>query len=117
MIGVFNWILVPLVTCGKRPHDRFVKALLNGTLFQMGMENWDLTTRTMEGALKLQRWLRSEPLEEMNAQEGGPSHEEQVGEGQLGERREHGGAGNPSSSMGGRKGKDSQHPSIVVPRW
>ncbi|KAK5652432.1 hypothetical protein OQA88_10476 [Cercophora sp. LCS_1] len=74
LLGVFNWLLVPLVPCGKRPHDRFVKAMLNVSLFQIGMDNWEIACGAMEGALKLQRWLDAE-REAFSPEGGGSSFE------------------------------------------
>lgn len=71
LLGVFNWLLVPLIPCGKRPHDRFVKAMLNVSLFQIGMDNWEIACGAMEGALKLQRWLGAE--RDASSPEGGSS--------------------------------------------
>ncbi|KAK3941271.1 oleate activated transcription factor 3 [Diplogelasinospora grovesii] len=61
LLGVFNWILLPLVPSSKNtPHDRFVKSMVNISLLQIGMDNWDVCREAMNGALDLQRWLRAE---------------------------------------------------------
>ncbi|KAK3901686.1 oleate activated transcription factor 3 [Staphylotrichum tortipilum] len=61
LLGVLNWILLPIVSCGKaaaaQPHDRFVKGMMNISLFQMGMDNWEIASAVMEAGLSLQRWL------------------------------------------------------------
>ncbi|KAL2264901.1 hypothetical protein VTJ83DRAFT_7411 [Remersonia thermophila] len=59
LLGVFNWVLLPALSGGRaaQPHDRFVKGLMKFTLFQMGMENWDIAEKVMKAATKLQEWL------------------------------------------------------------
>ncbi len=65
LLGVLNWILLPIVPSGKaaQPHDRFVKGMLNISLFQMGMDNWEIASAVMEAALSLQRWLAGDARE------------------------------------------------------
>ncbi|GAB1313810.1 hypothetical protein MFIFM68171_04020 [Madurella fahalii] len=64
LLGVFNWILLPIVPVSARAdgggtssHDRFVKGTMNITLLQMGMDNWEIACQVMDAALSLQRWL------------------------------------------------------------
>jgi hypothetical protein len=59
LLGVLNWVLLPLLPSGKaaQPHDRFVKAVLKLSLFQMGLDNWDIASSVMQAALSLQNWL------------------------------------------------------------
>ena len=72
LLGVFNWLLLPLVSSGKStPHDRFVKAMMNATLLQMGMDNWEIARGTMDAALKLQRWLGVELRQSSSPEAGG----------------------------------------------
>lgn len=72
LLGVLNWILLPIVSGGgaAEAHGRFVKGMLNISLLQMGMNNWEIAWRVMEAALGLQRWLAAE------AREPSPSEEE-----------------------------------------
>ncbi|KAK0719499.1 hypothetical protein B0H67DRAFT_599232 [Lasiosphaeris hirsuta] len=43
LLGVFNWLMLPLAPSGKATeHDRFVKAMLNVSLLQIGMDNWEI---------------------------------------------------------------------------
>ncbi|KAK0728721.1 hypothetical protein B0T26DRAFT_768424 [Lasiosphaeria miniovina] len=58
LLGVFNWLLLPLAPSGKgTSHDRFVRAMLNSSLLQMGMDNWEIACGVMNTALRLQHWL------------------------------------------------------------
>ncbi|AEO62235.1 uncharacterized protein THITE_2106184 [Thermothielavioides terrestris NRRL 8126] len=59
LLGVLAWILLPILPSGKaaQPHDRLVKAVMNITLFQIGMDNWEIGSAVMAAALSLQRWL------------------------------------------------------------
>ncbi|KXX74417.1 Oleate activated transcription factor 3 [Madurella mycetomatis] len=65
LLGIFNWILLPIVSVSGRPdgggsassHDRFVKGTMNISLFQMGMDNWEIACQVMDAGLSLQRWL------------------------------------------------------------
>ncbi|KAK0614029.1 hypothetical protein B0T14DRAFT_293150 [Immersiella caudata] len=76
LLGIFNWVLVPLLPSGKRPHDRFVKTIVNVSLFQMGMDNWEVGSGAMDAALKLQRWLGPELREPSSAEDGGSESEQ-----------------------------------------
>ncbi|KAK3301447.1 uncharacterized protein B0H64DRAFT_370561 [Chaetomium fimeti] len=64
LLGVFNWVLLPIVPSGKaaQPHDRFVKGMMNISLFQMGVDNWEIASAVMEAELSLQRWLGGESV-------------------------------------------------------
>ncbi|KAK4201592.1 hypothetical protein QBC40DRAFT_171071 [Triangularia verruculosa] len=63
LLGVFNWILLPLVSStgsgdgDVNNHGHFVKGMLNVSLLQIGMENWELCRGVMEASVGLQRWL------------------------------------------------------------
>ncbi|SPQ24939.1 b145e114-46ea-418d-aa4b-d488dc226038 [Thermothielavioides terrestris] len=59
LLGVLAWILLPILPSGKaaQPHDRLVKAVMNITLFQIGMDNWEIGSAVMAAGLSLQRWL------------------------------------------------------------
>ncbi|KAK0745415.1 hypothetical protein B0T21DRAFT_381415 [Apiosordaria backusii] len=64
LLGVFNWILLPLVLSSASSggedvnnHGHFVKGLLNLSLLQIGMENWELCRGVMDASVGLQRWL------------------------------------------------------------
>ncbi len=92
LLGVLNWILLPIVSCGKaaaaQPHDRFVKGMMNISLFQMGMDNWEIASAVMEAGLSLQRWLAggvresvSPPLGEDDGVSGGMGGEGSGGSG------------------------------------
>ncbi|EAQ92261.1 hypothetical protein CHGG_00496 [Chaetomium globosum CBS 148.51] len=94
LLGVFNWVLLPIVSSGKaaQPHDRFVKGMMNISLFQMGMDNWELASSVMEAELSLQRWLGGESVS--SSEMGGDA-----GEGtKRGQWREEGGS--PREGMG-----------------
>jgi len=100
LLGVFNWILVPLLPSGKRPHDRFVKTIVNVSLFQMGMDNWEVGSGAMDAALKLQRWLGPEPREPSSAEDSGSERRQRE------DSSESAGRGGGSGSAGSRdKGK------------
>ncbi|KAK4179305.1 hypothetical protein QBC36DRAFT_78670 [Triangularia setosa] len=64
LLGVFNWILLPLVSSSSSSQDQdannqghFVKGMLNVSLLQIGMENWELCRGVMDASVGLQRWL------------------------------------------------------------
>lgn len=98
LLGVFNWVLLPIVPSGKaaQPHDRFVKGMMNISLFQMGVDNWELASSVMEAELSLQRWLGGESVSSSEAGGGG-------GEGgKRGQWREEGGS--PREGMGANGG-------------
>ncbi|KAK1773579.1 hypothetical protein QBC45DRAFT_427292 [Copromyces sp. CBS 386.78] len=59
LLGVFNWMLLPLISSLKNTgHDLWVKTMTNATLLQMGMGHWEIARRTMDAAMRLQRWLK-----------------------------------------------------------
>ncbi|CCC08848.1 unnamed protein product [Sordaria macrospora k-hell] len=59
LLGVCNWMLLPLISSLKNTgHDLWVKTMMNATLLQMGMGNWEIARRTMDAAMRLQRWLK-----------------------------------------------------------
>lgn len=93
ILGVFNWILLPLLPSSKRPHDRFVKAMLNATFFQMGMEDWEIASGAMNAALKLQHWLGSG----IGDQSGGAEGQTVLGQPGFGDGRE---GADPRESVG-----------------
>lgn len=72
LLGVLNWILLPLVSVsscvgsfggsggnggGQQPHERFVKGMVNISLFQMGLEDWEVGRGVVERGGRLQWWL------------------------------------------------------------
>ncbi|KAK4144283.1 uncharacterized protein C8A04DRAFT_11647 [Dichotomopilus funicola] len=60
LLGVFTWVLLPLVSgggAGAQPQDRFVKGVMNICLFQMGLESWAVGGEVVEAGGRLQRWL------------------------------------------------------------
>ncbi|KAK1829115.1 hypothetical protein QBC39DRAFT_374106 [Podospora conica] len=58
LLGVFVWMLVPLVPAGRgTEHDRFVKAMFGVALLQVGMDNWDVCAGVMGRVGGLVRWL------------------------------------------------------------
>ncbi|KAK4121042.1 hypothetical protein N657DRAFT_683159 [Parathielavia appendiculata] len=107
LLGVFNFVLLPLVSYGmmgggggrrrtgagsesgtgtgigtvggrqQQPqvqvHDRFVKGMMNISLFQMGLENWGVAREVMGAGLRLQGWLvgQSEEGESASSSESG----------------------------------------------
>jgi hypothetical protein len=116
LLGVLNWILLPIVSCGKaaaaQPHDRFVKGMMNISLFQMGMDNWEIASAVMEAGLSLQRWLaggvRESVSPPLGEDEGVPSGMGGEGSGGFG-----GGDGTGGGSLrfgegvsGGLEGRD-----------
>ncbi|KAL2128387.1 hypothetical protein VTI74DRAFT_9257 [Chaetomium olivicolor] len=102
LLGVFNWILLPIVPSGKaaQPHDRFVKGVINISLFQMGMENWEIAWEVMEGAGRLQRWLAGEGTQDGSEQGGGSKWRQ--GNGTPAGDVASGGESVPSREKGGR---------------
>ncbi|KAK3498990.1 uncharacterized protein B0T23DRAFT_5531 [Neurospora hispaniola] len=61
LLGVFNWMLLPLISSVKNTgHDLWVKSMMNTTLLQMGMGHWEIAHRTMDAAMRLQRWLKGD---------------------------------------------------------
>jgi hypothetical protein len=42
---------------GQQPHDRFVKGMVNLSLFQMGLEDWEVGRHVLERGARLQGWL------------------------------------------------------------
>jgi len=96
LLGVLNWILLPLVPSGKvaQPHDRFVKGMMNISLFQMGMDNWEIASSVMEAGLSLQRWLAGESA--------GSSSEAGIEMGEKGKWRD--GSGSPRGWVGAGEG-------------
>lgn len=69
LLGVFNWILLPLVSSSSTQeqdsnnHGHFVKGMLNVSLLQIGMENWELCGGVMDASVGLQRWLSGSGVE------------------------------------------------------
>lgn len=71
LLGVFTWVLLPLVAAGTvvtssssaaadkaaAGQRRFVRGMLSAGLLQMGLDDWAVAARAMEAALGLQRWL------------------------------------------------------------
>ncbi|KAK0670581.1 hypothetical protein QBC41DRAFT_221525 [Cercophora samala] len=80
LLGVFNWILLPLVSSSSSQeqdsnnHGHFVKGMLNVSLLQIGMENWELCSGIMDASVGLQRWLSGSGVE--NGDGGGQSRED-----------------------------------------
>ncbi|KAK4190699.1 hypothetical protein QBC35DRAFT_63754 [Podospora australis] len=67
LLGVFNWILLPLVaSAGEAPssHARYIKGMMNISLLQVGMENWEIASGIMEGMVGLLRWLGGQVKED-----------------------------------------------------
>lgn len=63
LLGVFNWMLLPLISSVKNTgHDLWVKSMMNTTLLQMGMGHWEIARRTMDAAMRLQRWLKGDSV-------------------------------------------------------
>lgn len=63
LLGVFVWMLVPLVPAGRRgqqEHDRFVKAMFGVGLLQVGMEDWEVCGGVMGRVGGLVEWLGGE---------------------------------------------------------
>lgn len=64
LLGVFTWILLPLVPGGGKaaqPHGRFMRGMLYICMFQMGIGNWEIASSAMESGLRLQQWLAGGP--------------------------------------------------------
>jgi hypothetical protein len=104
LLGVFNWVLLPIVSSGKaaQPHDRFVKGMMNISLFQMGVDNWELASSVMEAELSLQRWLGGESASSSGAGSDG-------GDGaKRGQWREEGGSPRKEMSGNGSGGGGSR---------
>ncbi|KAK4104345.1 hypothetical protein N658DRAFT_466451 [Parathielavia hyrcaniae] len=59
LLGVFNFVLLPLVSCQQQQqvNDRFVRGMMNISLFQMGLDNWGVAREVMGAGLRLQGWL------------------------------------------------------------
>lgn len=58
LLGVFVWVVLCVTPASRAtPHERFVKNCLEVGLVQMGLENWEVAEKGMEGALRLMRWL------------------------------------------------------------
>lgn len=98
LLGVLNWILLPIVPSGKaaQPHDRLVKGMMNISLFQMAMDNWEIAGSAMEAALSLQRWLAGEARESVSPSRG----EEGEGAATAGREVWRGGSGSPEATEG-----------------
>ncbi|KAK0616045.1 hypothetical protein B0T17DRAFT_497422 [Bombardia bombarda] len=61
LLGVFNWLVLPLVPSGKSTHhDLYVRSMMNASLLQMSMDNWEIACGAMDAALRLQHWLGAE---------------------------------------------------------
>ncbi|KAH6844926.1 hypothetical protein B0I37DRAFT_392272 [Chaetomium sp. MPI-CAGE-AT-0009] len=102
LLGVFNWVLLPIVPSGGKaaqPHDRFVKGMMNISLFQMGVDNWEIASAVMEAELSLQRWLGGESG---SSPEIGGDGGEGIKRGQWRE-----GGGSPPQRMGANDGRGS----------
>jgi len=117
LLGVFNWLLLPLISSGRNtPHDLYVKSMMNISLLQMGMDNWDIARRTMDGALRLQWWLCVENRKIGATPEAGGS-----GEGSSGRPRG-GGAGEEEEEdenedgQGGHSGKQDKGKGKAIQR-
>lgn len=90
LLGVFVWMVVPLVPAGRsgQEHDRFVKAMFGVALLQVGMDNWDVCAGVMGRVGGLVAWL------------GG-------GEGDGGDGGSEG-SGGEGETGGGREGKGKE---------
>jgi hypothetical protein len=107
LLGVLNWILLPIAPSGKaaQPHDRFVKGMMNISLFQMGMDNWEIAGSVIEAGLSLQRWLAGESA--------GASSDAGVEVGEEDKWRD--GSGSPRGGMGaGERGEGTADPGKTV---
>lgn len=59
LLGVFNWALACAMPSARHtPHDRFVKSMVNISIVQMGLDNWESTSAAMGAAVRFQAWLR-----------------------------------------------------------
>lgn len=104
LLGVFNWVLLPLVSSSRAMgtgHERYVRGMMNIGLLQAGMENWEVARGVMEGGVRLQAWLGGGK----DDREGEEERCEQGGEGM--ERRWSGGSGNRSGE-GSWEGKGKE---------
>lgn len=123
LLGVLAWILLPILPSSKaaQPHDRFVKAIMNIALFQVGMDNWEIGSAVMEAGLNLQRWLAGETGEvagspEVGGEAGGSSNYWHLPDGrgreaafageQGGREAKQGSESTEAGKGGGGKGKD-----------
>lgn len=58
IVGIFTWVqLVIAPSCHAKAPARFIKTMVVNALMTVAVENWHLAIETVEGALKLQRWL------------------------------------------------------------
>ncbi|KAK4230276.1 hypothetical protein QBC38DRAFT_507611 [Podospora fimiseda] len=110
LLGVFVWVLVPLVCVvgkeedgdgdGDRRDGRYVKGLVNLGLVQIGMENWEICRGVMGGGGGLIRWLgggngngegeveRASGVEEGEGKDKGKNRESFSGEEEKGRGKE-----------------------------
>lgn len=91
LLGVFVWMVVPLVPAGGRggrEHDRFVKAMFGVALLQVGMDNWEVCAGVVGRVGGLVGWLGGGEGEggEGGSEEGGMSGGEGGGKGKGKER-------------------------------
>jgi hypothetical protein len=124
LLGVLNWILLPLAPSGGKaaqPHDRFVKGMLNISLFQMGMDNWEIAGAVMEAGLNLQKWLAGDGREaSASPSEGGGIERGGRGGMSTGTWREGTGSPGGGMSVGEGAGEGAQrrtsNPAVEVER-
>lgn len=59
MLGVFNWILVPILAVSKTTrHARYVKGMVFNSMLQIGVEDWEGVGRGVRERVEgLRRWL------------------------------------------------------------
>lgn len=106
LLGVFVWLLLPLISTGKStPHNLYVKSMMNICLFQMGMDNWGVAGirgGVMGSCLRLQAWLNEGAEKEQ--EEGRSGSGAGIGEGS----REGPGPTGGEEGVSGKKGKGIQ---------
>jgi hypothetical protein len=80
---------------GQQPHDRFVKGMVNLSLFQMGLEDWEVGREVLERGLRLQGWLAGGGAAGSAGAGKGPSPSEVSEGGEMGGPRWRAGSGSP----------------------
>ncbi|KAK3328530.1 hypothetical protein B0T19DRAFT_449970 [Cercophora scortea] len=95
LLGVFSWLLVPLVASPAADvpsHGLWIKGMLNASFLQIGVDNWEIAYGAMDSALRLQRWLGAGETQDSDSAGG---------EGGEGSRSQGGGGGGRSRSASG----------------
>jgi hypothetical protein len=66
--GIFLFVILSAIpACQATPHGRFLKSMFKATSSYISLVYWDVVDGTLMSFVKLQRWLKNEPVEVMGS--------------------------------------------------